>query len=188
MRRLLLSLALVAFAAVPSARAQSAAGEWNATMNTPGGPSSFKVILQVKGDSLSGTVKRRAGDSPLSGTVRGQDIAFWYTIDYNGNALAMTVTAKLTGDEMKGTVDMNGNATEEFAARRAARRAATPRYRMIAPQMSGNVALLCPRYCGRNPYNTACPFPLATSTSADLPLIFPAPSNQPLSSGLPVAA
>lgn len=118
MRRMLLSLALVAFAAVPAARAQSAAGEWNATMNTPGGPSSFKVILQVKGDSLSGTVKRRAGDSPLAGTVKGQDIVFWYTIDYNGNALAMTVTAKLTGDEMKGTIDMNGNATEEFAAKR----------------------------------------------------------------------
>lgn len=118
MRRTLFSLALVAFAAVPPVRAQSVAGEWNATMNTPGGPSSFKVILQVKGDSLSGTVKRRAGDSPLAGTVKGQDITFWYTIDYNGNALAMTVTAKLTGDEMKGTVDMNGNATEEFAARR----------------------------------------------------------------------
>ncbi|MBI3567756.1 MAG: hypothetical protein HY084_06075 [Gemmatimonadetes bacterium] len=121
MRRFLIALALAAFAAVPSARAQSAAGEWDAMINTPGGPRSFKVILQVKGDSLAGTVKRAAGDSPLAGTVKGNDITFWYTIDYGGSPLGMTVTAKLAGDdEMKGTIDMGGNATDVFAAKRSA--------------------------------------------------------------------
>ena len=120
MKKFLLSLALLAFAAVPSARAQSAAGTWDATMNTPGGVRAFQVIIQVKGDSLSGTVKRSAGDVPLAGTVKGQDVTFWYTIDYGGNALTLTVSAKLQGDEMKGTIDMGGNASDSFAAKRAA--------------------------------------------------------------------
>jgi len=118
MKKFLFALAIAACAVAPQARAQSAAGEWDATMNTPGGPRAFKVVLQQKGDSLSGTVKRSAGDVPLAGSVKGSDITFWYTIDYGGNALTLTVTAKLAGDEMKGTIDMGGNASDSFAAKR----------------------------------------------------------------------
>src|SRR3954471_2493925 len=57
----------------------------------------------------------------------------------------------------------------------------------IAPQISGYVAFVCPRYCGLNPYSTTCPLPCFTSTSAALPFSFEPPSSQPESSGLPVA-
>lgn len=125
MRSLVLAFAVMALAAVSPAAAQSApaasvAGEWNASMNTPGGPRAFKVVLQVAGDSLSGTVKRASGDVPLRGSVKGNDVTFTYTIDYGGNALDLTVTATVTGDEMKGSIDLGGNAKEEFTAKRAA--------------------------------------------------------------------
>jgi hypothetical protein len=119
MRILALAFALATFVAGTPAAAQSAAGEWNAQMNTPGGTREFKVVIQVKGDSLSGTVKRPAGDVPLSGSVKGDVVTFAYTIEYGGNPLVLTVTAKLAGDSMKGSIDFGGNAQEEFSATRA---------------------------------------------------------------------
>ena len=71
MKRLLLSLALATVTLTTAAAAQSIAGEWDAAMNTPGGVRNFKIIFEVKGDTLTGTVKRGAGDSQLRGTIKG---------------------------------------------------------------------------------------------------------------------
>jgi len=122
MRALLLSLVMAAVVAVPTASAQGAAqvaGEWNASMNTPGGPRAFKVIFVQKGDSLSGTVKRASGDVPLKGSVKGNEVTFAYTIDYSGSAITLTVIATVTGDAMKGAIDLSGGVTEAFTAERA---------------------------------------------------------------------
>jgi hypothetical protein len=122
MRLLFLSLAFAAFAAVPSASAQTSVnvtGEWNATMNTPGGPRAFKIVFVQKGDSLSGTVKRASGDVPLKGLVKGSEVTFAYTIQYGGDALELTVLATVTGDAMKGSIDLTGGAQESFSAERA---------------------------------------------------------------------
>ena len=122
MRSLLLVLAVAFVAVVPAANAQTAlsvAGEWNASMNTPGGTREFKVIFAQKGDSLSGTVKRATGDVPLKGSVKGSDVTFEYTIDYGGSAITLVVTAKVTGDDMKGAIDLSGGVSEAFNATRA---------------------------------------------------------------------
>jgi hypothetical protein len=113
------------WAAVPSVafltpvQAPQIAGEWDASYNTPGGPRSFKIVFTVKGDSLSGTVKRSDGEVPLKGTIKGDQVNFSYTIAYNNEALTLTISAKVTGDTMAGTVDFAGMASEEFSARRA---------------------------------------------------------------------
>src|SRR5262245_61576564 len=78
-------LALI-FAGTASAQ-KTVAGEWDAVFDTPGGPQSLKLILKVDGEKLSGTAKRSRGDVPISGTIKGDDITFAYTIDYNGNAV-----------------------------------------------------------------------------------------------------
>ncbi|MFA6169079.1 MAG: hypothetical protein WC700_20805 [Gemmatimonadaceae bacterium] len=122
MRTLLLGLVFAALAAAPTASAQTAvniAGQWNATMNTPGGSRSFKIDFVQQGDSLSGTVRRATGDVPLQGKVKGNDVTFQYTIDYGGNALTLVVSTTVTGDTMKGSIDLGG-ATEAFSAERAA--------------------------------------------------------------------
>lgn len=118
MRSLLFAFGLIAFAAVPRASAQSVAGEWDASMNTPGGVRNFKIIFEVRGDSLSGTVKRDDGDFPLRGTVSGDIVKFGYVINYRGNDLPLAVSMKVDGDSMDGTVDINGAAEERFWARR----------------------------------------------------------------------
>ena len=121
MRSLFLGLAFAALAAAPTASAQTAvnvAGEWNATMNTPGGSRAFKVEFIQQGDSLSGTVRRATGDVPLQGKVKGNNVTFQYTIDYGGNALTLVVSTTVSGDSMKGSIDLGG-VTEAFSAERA---------------------------------------------------------------------
>ena len=83
MKKLLLTLAL-SFFAIAAAAAQSVTGDWDASMNTPGGTRNFRLILKQDGEKLTGTVKREAGDVPLDGTVTGNTVKFSYSIAYNG--------------------------------------------------------------------------------------------------------
>ena len=108
------------FAGAINASAQtSVAGEWDGSFNTPGGPRPIKFIFQVEGEKLTGTVKRANGDVALSGTIKGEDINFSYTIEYNGNAVTLTLTGKVKGDSMGGTIYFNENTSEEWGAKRA---------------------------------------------------------------------
>lgn len=102
------------------AQAKSVAGEWTASMNTPGGPRPFGLIFKVDGEKLTGTVKRSSGDVPLEGTIKGKDITFSYTITYNENVLSLFFSGKVDGDSMCGTVSFGGNAEDSWSAKRAA--------------------------------------------------------------------
>jgi len=118
MRSFVLAL-LVTGAALPAeAAAQSIAGEWDASMNTPGGVRTFRIVFAVKGDKVTGTVKRQAGDVPLTGTIKGDTLRFSYTIAYNDNALVLTVIAAVRGDSLQGIVDFGGAAQDDFSAKR----------------------------------------------------------------------
>lgn len=118
MKKVLLAVAL-SFSALSTAAAQSVAGEWDASMNTPGGPRPFKILFMQEGEKLSGTVKRATGDVPLEGTIKGTAVKFRYMISYNGNPLSMEVSSTLDGNAMKGSIDIAGQMQEEFLAKRA---------------------------------------------------------------------
>lgn len=120
-RSLLLAVGVIALPVFVGAQAAptSVAGDWNASMNTPGGVRPMKLVLTVDGETLTGVVKREAGDVPLKGTVKGNVVTFTYSVDYNGNALALTVTMTVAGDAMQGTVSFGGQAEDVFTATRA---------------------------------------------------------------------
>src|SRR4051812_36103272 len=108
----------IVFAGSASAQ-KTVAGDWDAVFNTPGGSQPLKLILKVDGEKLTGTAKRSRGDVALAGTIKGDDITFSYTIDYNGNAVTLTFTGKVKGDSMSGTVSFNDSASDEWSAKRA---------------------------------------------------------------------
>ena len=114
----ILAIGLLFVGAGQSAAQTSVAGEWDASMNTPGGARPFKLIIKVDGDKISGTAKRSNGDVAISGTVKGDEISFNYTIDYNGNAVTLSYTGKVKGDAITGTVYFNENASDEWSAKR----------------------------------------------------------------------
>ena len=99
---------------------KSVAGEWDAVFNTPGGPQPLKLIFKVDGEKLTGTAKRSRGDVALAGTVKGDDIAFSYSVDYNGNSVTLYFTGKVKGDAISGTVSFNESASDEWSAKRSA--------------------------------------------------------------------
>ena len=94
-------------------------GEWDAAVNTPGGVVHSKIIFKVSGDSLTGTVRRQAGDVPLVGTFESDVVKFTYTVTYNENPLQLSVTATVHGDQMKGTIAFGAQAEGEWSATRA---------------------------------------------------------------------
>ena len=99
---------------------KSIAGEWDATFNTPGGPQPLTLIFKVDGEKITGTAKRSRGDVAIAGTIKGDDISFAYSIDYNGNPVTITFTGKVKGDTMGGSVSFNDQAGDEWSAKRAA--------------------------------------------------------------------
>jgi len=99
---------------------KSVEGEWDGMFNTPGGARPFKFVLKVDGEKLSGTAKRSSGDVPLTGTIKGSDIAFSYTINYNNDPVTLTYTGKVEGDSMSGTVMFNETAGDGWSAKRMA--------------------------------------------------------------------
>jgi hypothetical protein len=117
MKKLLLSIAL-SLIAVVTAGAQSVTGEWDASMNTPGGVREFRIVLKQDGEKLTGTVKRPTGDVPLEGSVVGTTVKFAYSIAYGGNPITIAMTATLAGNEMKGQVDIASQMQDAFSAKR----------------------------------------------------------------------
>ena len=113
-------LALALIFAGGAAAQKSVEGDWDAVFNTPGGARPFKLVLKVDGEKLSGTAKRSSGDVPVEGTIKGSDISFSYTITYNGNAVTLTFTGKVSGDTMSGDVMFNESAGDQWSAKRAA--------------------------------------------------------------------
>ena len=95
------------------------AGEWDGSINTPGGARPVKLVFKVDGEKLTGSSKRSSGDVPLTGTVKGSDISFSYTVSYNGNDLTLLFTGKVSGDSISGTVSFGGQAEDSWSAKRA---------------------------------------------------------------------
>ena len=112
----------VAAQAKPAAQAKSIAGTWNATVKLPNGGGSPTLTFAVKGDSVTGTVKRPAtGETfPLKGTIKGKDLTYTFTITTDGQPVLVTVKAKVAGDSLSGTMDFGGQSSGQIKAARAA--------------------------------------------------------------------
>jgi hypothetical protein len=100
--------------------AKSIAGTWNATVVLPNGGGSPTLTFAVKGDSISGTVKRPSGESfPLRGSIKGKDLTYSYSIPVEGQQVLVTVKATVMGDSLSGTMDFGGQGTGQLTAKRA---------------------------------------------------------------------
>ena len=124
---LLLLAAVMMFVSHPvaaqskAAQAKSIAGTWKATVTLPnGGGGAPTLTFAVKGDSVSGTVKRPSGEEfPLRGTIKGKDLTYSYSIPGDSQEILVTVKATVMGDSLSGTMDFGGQATGELTAKRA---------------------------------------------------------------------
>jgi len=108
--------------AAPAAAAPgkvSLTGDWNLSVELPNMTATPALTLKQDGDKLTGHYSGQLGEADLTGTVKGQEIAFKFSVDAQGNNLDCTYTGTIEGkDSLKGKVNIAGLADGTFTAKK----------------------------------------------------------------------
>ena len=115
-----LCLLVVSLAQVASAQDAKVAGSWD--LSAPGRDGNMvtqTLTLQQDGTKLSGTVKGQRGEAPVTGTISANSISFSVTRTTPNGDVKIDYTGTVTGDTMKGTLTVMGNAVDWTAKRSA---------------------------------------------------------------------
>jgi len=125
MKKLFLLVLGVALAVAPVV-AQDAAkpkavditGSWEMTVETPQGTMVITANFKQDGETLTGTHVSEMGEAPLKGTVKGADVEYTLTLDMGGQQMSIVHKAKVDGDTMRGSADIEGMGTIAFTAKK----------------------------------------------------------------------
>ena len=100
--------------------ADTVAGKWTAAIDTQIGVQNYTYDFKLEGEKLTGTTKSQFGESRITeGTVKGDEISFVETLDFEGQPLRIVYKGKISGDEIKFNRKVADVASEDFVARRA---------------------------------------------------------------------
>ena len=96
------------------------AGKWLFSVTTGQGTGTPTVTLKQQGDSLTGHYSSQVfGEKDFKGTVKGRKILFTINADLQGTPLVITYSGRVEADgTLKGDVDLGGQATGTFTAKR----------------------------------------------------------------------
>jgi hypothetical protein len=85
----------------------SVGGNYSITIEVPGQSVPGTLALTQQGAVLSGTISTQlTGTAPIKdGKVTSDGFSFSATVDYSGSQLEITVTGKITGNQISGTID-----------------------------------------------------------------------------------
>jgi hypothetical protein len=118
-RNSFLLLALMLVLSIPS-RAADIAGKWTASFDTQIGVQNYTYTFKIEDAKLTGAAESPLGKTEIAeGAVKGDEIFFVENLNYEGNALRITYTGKISGDEIKFTRNVADMVTEEFVAKRS---------------------------------------------------------------------
>jgi D-glucosaminate-6-phosphate ammonia-lyase len=107
------SLPLVAQGTAQAAKVD-VTGSWELTFPGMDVPMTIVATYKQDGEKLTGTQTSPNGESPLEGTVKGDEIT--YTI--KGDMGAVTFTGKVDGDTITGTLSFGDMGGMNWAAKR----------------------------------------------------------------------
>jgi hypothetical protein len=101
-------------------QAASLTGDWNLTVELPNMSATPGMTLKQDGEKLTGEyVSAQYGKYPITGTVKGSDVTFWFAMNVEGTALNVTYTGKIEKDgSLKGSVNYGDMMSGTFAATR----------------------------------------------------------------------
>jgi opacity protein-like surface antigen len=117
MKKFLVVLAIVLFTAT-AVFAADVSGTWEAKVEVGGQSGTPTFVLKQAGEDLTGTYSGALGEAPLTGTVKGNDVA----LDFEVSGYKIHYAGKLAagGKTMEGTVDYGGMASGTFTATKQA--------------------------------------------------------------------
>jgi hypothetical protein len=94
-------------------------GKWAFTVETGAGSGNPVMTFKQEGEKLTGHYSGQLGEADLTGTVKGQDIEFKFSVDAQGMTINAVYTGTVDGkDSMKGKVDLVGLGEGTFTAKR----------------------------------------------------------------------
>jgi hypothetical protein len=128
MRHISLCLGALAALAVLGGAARAGAGQaakvdvtgkWAFNVETAAGSGTPVMTFKQDGEKLTGHYSGQLGEADLTGTVKGQDIEFKFSVDLQGQTLNAVYSGTVDGkDSMKGKVDLVGLGEGTFTAKR----------------------------------------------------------------------
>lgn len=90
----------------PTTAGPNVSGTYTISIQAPGQTLGGTLTLTQQGQSLTGTMVTELGTSTLrDGRVTGDSISFAGTVMFGGQSIDFTVNAKVTGNQLSGTVD-----------------------------------------------------------------------------------
>jgi len=111
-------LALFGTALAASAQA-SLTGEWAMSFTTPrGGRAEYTLYMTQEGPRITGHLTSEYGETPVKGSVNGDEVKLAWSIMENGKPLDIAVTATAKGDTLTGTIRLGTVGEGSFSAER----------------------------------------------------------------------
>lgn len=94
-------------------------GQWTATFNTQIGEQHYTYTFKVDGEKLTGTAKNDRGTTDITnGTIKGDQISFDESLDFNGQTILIKYTGTVSGDAIKLHRKVGDFADEDLVANR----------------------------------------------------------------------
>jgi hypothetical protein len=111
--------ALAAVRASAQARKVDVTGKWAFNVETAAGSGTPAMTFKQDGEKLTGHYSGQLGESDLTGTVKGADISFSFTIDAQGTIIKAMYSGTVENkDSLKGKVVLEGLGDGTFTATR----------------------------------------------------------------------
>jgi len=104
--------------AAAAAGAAVATGDWTGTIDAQGNQMALTLTITAEGSGISALLGTDMGSTRLLGEQSGPDITLRGTFSTPDGEIALTVSARITGNDMQGTVGAGDMGNFPFTARR----------------------------------------------------------------------
>ena len=112
-------LTILAAGLALTAWAADLTGQWKATFDTQIGEQHYTYTFKADGEKLTGTAKNDRGTTDITnGTIKGDQISFDESLDFNGQTIPIKYTGTVSGDTIKLHRKVGDFAEEDLVANR----------------------------------------------------------------------
>ena len=91
-------------------------GEWAFTVQTDQGGGTPTITFKQDGEKLTGKYAGQLGAADLTGTIKGNDVKFTFTLDVQGQQAPVSYEGTVEKNTMKGKMDIGGMVSGTFTA------------------------------------------------------------------------
>jgi imidazolonepropionase-like amidohydrolase len=117
-----------------------AEGTWNVNVNLGSGDQSVSFVLEQEANQLRGSMQGPLGAAEIANASVGPtgEVRFTIPVTFEGQTAEATFAGRITGNEIRGTVNITGRAPGSFSGTRASQPAPAPTPRATSSDIVGS--------------------------------------------------